>query len=112
MLVQAIDPQVGGTGTWRAGIQANTNLPVGTPIATFTRNGTYPGQTGILNPALPANDPRKFAHAAIYLGHDSAGNAYILNQYSAHPETGLAAQPATVTQITPQDLRLYSAISH
>ncbi len=62
-LVQAADPSVGLTATWRPGdsVQGNTSLQPGTAIATFGPNGNY------------TNSLDGSAHAAIYLGQNSQG---------------------------------------
>jgi hypothetical protein len=85
ILVQALDPNVGLTGSWNittgthfqvdlkgaatsAGFNTNLATAVGTPIATFV-NGTYPGTN---------------EHAAIFLGYGTeAGQAgfFVLDQF-------------------------------
>lgn len=62
-LVQAANPSVGLTATWRPGesVQGNTSLQPGTIIATFGPNGNY------------TNSLDGSAHAAIYLGQNSQG---------------------------------------
>lgn len=73
-LVQAADPGVGLTRTWTQGAQVvgNTELAVGTPIATFDGGGRY------------ANATDGSSHAAIYMGQDSNGNVQVLDQWLGH----------------------------
>lgn len=63
--------------SWRPGekVQGNTDIPVGTPIATF--NG--PGKT-FGSAAMPGGEPR-FSHTGIYLGQNADG-IQILHQYT------------------------------
>ena len=112
VLVQAIEPGVGLTSTWKPGQPASGALPIGTPIATFTPgpNPSYPGQTGILDPTLPATNIDRYAHAAIYMGPASNGGAYILDQHAAFPAAGVPAEQASVHEITASDLARYSTI--
>ena len=89
-LVGAIRPDVGtNTSKWSKGddlTKQNGNYPPlkeGTPIATF-KNGTYPGDTGIMDPSR--SGPQKYAHSAIFLSYTynkdgSVKGMKVLEQY-------------------------------
>ena len=72
-LVQAADPSVGLTATWRQGdaVQGNASLSPGTVIATFDQNGRY------------ANATDGSSHAAIYLGQNAQG-IQVEDQWAGH----------------------------
>nr|WP_318655157.1 BPSL0067 family protein [Methylocapsa sp. RX1] len=71
-LVQATS-NVGLTATWSPGqqVQGNTDIPVGSVIATFGSDGTY-------------TNTYSQSHAAIYLGQDSTG-ILVEDQWLNHP---------------------------
>ena len=77
-LLQAADPSIGNTATWKPGaaVVGNADLQPGTMIALFGCNGgtSYCNQAG--------NDS---SHAAIYLGQDANGNIQVLDQWAGQP---------------------------
>jgi hypothetical protein len=112
-LLQAVDPNIGLTGSWIAGTQVDVNgtiqnIAPGTPIATFT-GSTYNG-----------------AHAAFFLGAGVENNEagfFVLDQYNTGsptlypdgtPLNTLSYEPAEIRFISTQDSAVtqYCAVIH
>lgn len=74
-LVQAADPSVGLTATWREGeaVSSASNLAPGTVIATFGSNGTY------------TNSLDGSSHAAIYQSTNADGSINVIDQWTGQP---------------------------
>jgi type IV secretion system protein VirB5 len=79
---------VGLTRTWTQGAQVlgNSDIPVGTAIATFDAGGKY------------ANAVDGSSHAAIYLGQDASGGIRVADQWLGHNVSERVISPSGSTQ--------------
>jgi len=80
-LTHALSPELPSTTQWLPGdkVQGDTNIPVGTPVATFA----HIGEDGT-NGYGPSGNPAGLSgesHTGIYLGQDSSGMS-LLSQWS------------------------------
>jgi hypothetical protein len=80
------------TPDWKPGqkVEGNTDIPVGTPIATFNYKGE-PGTNGY-GPASSVGGVYGKSHTGIYLGQDKDG-VQILHQYKAIGEPEIKTIP-------------------
>ncbi len=100
-LVQAADPSVGLTATWKQGaqVQGDASLTPGTAIATFNANGQY------------ANALDGSSHAAIYLGQDSTG-IQVLDQWAGSPAAYRTIHWSSATGLAANTGGSFYVISH
>jgi hypothetical protein len=97
--VQAVT-DVGLTRTWTQGAQVlgNSDIPVGTAIATFDAGGKY------------ANAVDGSSHAAIYLGQDANGGIRVADQWLGHNVSERVISPSGSTQAN--SASAFHVISH
>jgi hypothetical protein len=91
---------VGLTRTWTQGAQVlgNSDIPVGTAIATFDAGGKY------------ANAVDGSSHAAIYLGQDANGGIRVADQWLGHNVSERVISPSGSTQAN--SASAFHVISH
>lgn len=77
VLAEKLAPGIGLTRTWQKGeqVMGNTDIPIGTAIATFNY------QDGTAYAPVGSNGEPGSSHSAIYLGQNSTG-VQVLNQWS------------------------------
>ena len=76
------------SNSWSAGptVLNNRSIPIGTAIATFGGKGSRFNNGG-------------FQNSGIYMGPGKHGGILILDQWPAHPERGLPAEPPRVREL-------------